>query len=150
MGMTQPRSSDSQSYLRVVGVTKTFGRFTALNGVSFHAERGEFVCILGPSGCGKTTVLRAVAGLERQDSGRVFIADTDVSSLPVSKRNVGIVFQSYALFPNLTTVQNIGYGLKNLRNARTAIGKRVDELLRLVGLESMGHKYPAQPFTFTR
>jgi iron(III) transport system ATP-binding protein len=140
----QQRSSDSPSYLRVNGVMKTFGRFTALCDVSFHAERGEFVCILGPSGCGKTTVLRVVAGLEQQDSGQVFLVDRDVTSLPVSKRNVGIVFQSYALFPNLTALQNIGYGLKSLRNARTAIGKRVGELLRLVGLESMGHKYPAQ------
>jgi iron(III) transport system ATP-binding protein len=130
--------------LRVVEVTKTFGRFTALKDISFEARRGEFVCILGPSGCGKTTLLRIIAGLEKQDCGRVLFQARDVSSLPVSKRNVGIVFQSYALFPNLTAAQNIGYGLKNRRQDRDAVGKRVEDLLQLVGLELMGPKYPAQ------
>ncbi|HWT79457.1 MAG TPA: putative 2-aminoethylphosphonate ABC transporter ATP-binding protein [Candidatus Methylomirabilis sp.] len=131
-------------YLQVTGVTKTFGRFSALQDILFGARRGELLCILGPSGCGKTTLLRVVAGLEIQDSGRVFIEGRDVSSLPVSKRNVGIVFQSYALFPNLTAVQNIGYGLRNRSGHKTSIGRRVEELLQLVGLEGMGRRYPAQ------
>jgi len=142
--MTQTRTTDSAVYLCVDDVTKTFGRSVALREVSLWAERGEFVCVLGPSGCGKTTMLRVVAGLERPDCGQVSIAGTDVSSLPVSKRNVGIVFQSYALFPNLTALQNIGYGLRSLRHAKTAVLERVDELLRLVGLEGMGHRYPSQ------
>jgi iron(III) transport system ATP-binding protein len=138
------QTSDTEPYLKVTGVTKSFGRFTALRDVSFDAQGGEFLCILGPSGCGKTTLLRIVAGLETQDSGRVFLQGKDVSRLPVSKRNVGIVFQSYALFPNLTATENIGYGLKNRRKDRVAIRKRVDELLELVGLQLMGPKYPAQ------
>jgi len=142
--MSQPPASNSESYLRVAGVTKTFGRFSALQDISFEAKRGEFLCILGPSGCGKTTLLRVVAGLETQDSGQVFIEGRDVSSLPVSRRNVGIVFQSYALFPNLTAIQNVGYGLKNRGNGRGSTERRVEELLRLVGLQGMGHRYPAQ------
>jgi iron(III) transport system ATP-binding protein len=138
------RESDTEPYLKIVGVSKTFGRFTALRDVSFDARGGEFLCILGPSGCGKTTLLRIVAGLETQDSGRVFFQGKDVSGLPVSKRNIGIVFQSYALFPNLTASQNVGYGLKNRRADREAIRRRVDELLELVGLQLMGPKYPAQ------
>ena len=142
--MTVPHGTDTEPYLKVAGVTKTFGRFTALKDVSFEARQGEFLCILGPSGCGKTTLLRIVAGLETQDVGRVFFQGRDVSNLPVSKRNVGIVFQSYALFPNLTATENIAYGLKNRRKDREAIRKRVDELLDLVGLQLMGPKYPAQ------
>jgi iron(III) transport system ATP-binding protein len=138
------QGSETESYLRVVEITKAFGRFTALRDVSFTVNRGRFLCILGPSGCGKTTLLRIVAGLEAQDAGRVFFQDRDVSRLPVSKRNVGIVFQSYALFPNLTAFQNVGYGLKGRRQDRDAVRRRVEELLELVGLQLMGPKYPAQ------
>ena len=131
-------------YLKVEGVTKRFGQFAALEEVSFEARRGEFLCVLGPSGCGKTTLLRVVAGLENQTSGSVSIEGRDVSGLPVSKRNVGIVFQSYALFPNLSARSNIAYGLKNRYKNRQAVRRRVDELLDLVGLRGMGRKYPAQ------
>ncbi|MFO7714525.1 putative 2-aminoethylphosphonate ABC transporter ATP-binding protein [Desulfosarcina sp.] len=131
-------------YLDVQSVSKDFGRFTALKEVSFQARRGEFICVLGPSGCGKTTLLRAVAGLEKQTRGHVIIEGRDVSSLPVSRRNVGIVFQSYALFPNLTARQNIAYGLKSQRQSRQAIQQRVDELLDLVGLRGMGRRHPAK------
>lgn len=133
-----------EPHLKVVGLSKTFGRFTALRDVCFEVTRGEFLCILGPSGSGKTTILRIVAGLEIQDVGQVFFQGKDVSSLPVSKRNVGIVFQSYALFPNLTASQNVGYGLQNRRGDRDGARKRVQELLELVGLQLMGTKYPAQ------
>jgi iron(III) transport system ATP-binding protein len=131
-------------YLEVQNITKRFGSFTALEDVSFSAEPGEFVTILGPSGCGKTTVLRVVAGLEPQTSGRVLMQGRDVSSLPVSKRNIGIVFQSYALFPNLTAAANVAYGLTRSMGDRTRIRRRADELLELVGLAGMGEKYPAQ------
>ncbi|MFZ0611596.1 MAG: ATP-binding cassette domain-containing protein, partial [Desulfobacterales bacterium] len=131
-------------YLRLESVSKTFGRFTALADVSFQARRGEFLCILGPSGCGKTTLLRVVAGLDKQSGGDVFIEGRNVSSLPVSKRNVGIVFQSYALFPNLTARQNIAYGLKSQGRSRQAVQQRVSELLDLVGLRGMGAKHPAK------
>jgi iron(III) transport system ATP-binding protein len=131
-------------YLSVEKVTKHFGRFVALKDISFKAERGEFLCILGPSGCGKTTILRIVAGLEVQTSGSVFVRGQNISSLPVSKRQMGIVFQSYALFPNLTAETNIAYGLKSRGLNKREIETRVQDLIRLVGLESMGHKYPAQ------
>ena len=131
-------------YLRLASVSKTFGRFMALENVSFQAQRGEFLCVLGPSGCGKTTLLLVVAGLEKQTRGDVFIEGRNVSSLPVSKRNVGIVFQSYALFPNLTARQNIAYGLKSQGQSRQAIQRRVGELLELVGLQGMGRKHPAK------
>jgi len=131
-------------YLSVEKVTKHFGRFVALKDISFQAERGEFLCILGPSGCGKTTILRIVAGLEVQTSGSVFVRGQDISSLPVSKRQMGIVFQSYALFPNLAAEANIAYGLKSRGLKRGEIEKRVKDLIQLVGLQGMDHKYPAQ------
>ena len=131
-------------YLTVSDVSKNFGSFTALADVSFEAHRGEFLSILGPSGCGKTTLLRVVAGLEKQTRGKVFIENRDVSTLPVSKRNVGIVFQSYALFPNLTARENIAYGLRSQGQSRQDIRLQVDELLDLVGLRGMGRKHPAK------
>jgi iron(III) transport system ATP-binding protein len=132
------------TYLEIQAVTKHFGRFSALTDVSFSARRGEFVCVLGPSGCGKTTLLRIIAGLELQSQGRVYMGERDVSNLPVSKRNIGIVFQSYALFPNLTAAQNIAYGLKAQRTEKNQIARRVQELLDLVGLHGMEGKYPSQ------
>jgi len=130
-------------HLRIESVSKRFGNVDALKSVSFSAQKGEFLSILGPSGCGKTTALRVVAGLETQDSGKVFINQVDVSALNVSKRNVGIVFQSYALFPNLSAAQNIAYGLKG-HATRGEINQKVSDLMDLVGLSGMGYKYPAQ------
>ena len=144
---TAPRASAPprrEGYLSARDITRRYGRFTALDRVSFSVARGEFVCVLGPSGCGKTTVLRTVAGLERQDAGSVSIGGRDVSSLPTARRNVGIVFQSYALFPNLTAAQNVAYGLRNQGMPRPDMARRVDELLALVGLSGMQGKYPAQ------
>jgi iron(III) transport system ATP-binding protein len=131
-------------YVKVQDITKHFGGFSALTDVTFSAQRGEFVCVLGPSGCGKTTLLRIIAGLELQSHGRVFMGERDVSTLPVSKRNIGIVFQSYALFPNLTAAQNIAYGMKAHRTEKNQIAQRVQELLELVGLRGMEGKYPSQ------
>jgi len=126
------------------GVTKTFGQVVALRGVSLTVADGEFVCFLGPSGCGKTTLLRIIAGLERQNAGAVRMLGRDVSSLPPSQRNYGIVFQSYALFPNLTAARNVAYGLEARRAARRDVSHRVDELLELVGLRTHRDRYPAQ------
>ena len=126
------------------GVAKRFGGVAALRGVSLTVAEGEFVCFLGPSGCGKTTLLRIIAGLERQNAGQVMMAGRDVSGLPPSLRNYGIVFQSYALFPNLTVARNVGYGLETRRRPRAEIDRRVDELLTLVGLSAHKAKYPAQ------
>jgi iron(III) transport system ATP-binding protein len=131
-------------YLRIERLTKTFGAFTALRGISLDIDEGEFVCFLGPSGCGKTTLLRAIAGLDIQTTGRVEQAGRDISALPPSKRDFGIVFQSYALFPNLTVSRNVAYGLENRRMRRPDIDRRVRELLELVGLPEQGAKYPAQ------
>jgi iron(III) transport system ATP-binding protein len=132
------------SFLEVRNVTKKFGSFLALDNVSLGVCKGEFVCILGPSGCGKTTLLRVIAGLEDQNNGSIFLGGRDISHLPTSKRKCGIVFQSYALFPNLTVKQNVAYGIHRRSNSKTEIKNRVKELLELVGLSDIGNKYPAQ------
>ena len=131
-------------YLKLAGVRKSFGKFTALKNIALAINRGELVTFLGPSGCGKTTLLRIVAGLETQDSGSIVQGGRDISRLPAMKRDYGIVFQSYALFPNLTIFDNVAYGLVNRRKGRDEIHRRVGELLRLVGLPDSGPKYPGQ------
>jgi iron(III) transport system ATP-binding protein len=136
--------SGNSAYLEVEHVTKAFGAFIALRDVSLDVSQGEFVCFLGPSGCGKTTLLRAIAGLDPQTSGIIRQGGRDVSALPPSDRDFGIVFQSYALFPNLTIFDNIAYGLRSGRKPKAAIAARVAELLELVGLPTQASKYPAQ------
>jgi iron(III) transport system ATP-binding protein len=131
-------------YLRLEGVEKNFGTFQALRDIDLSIEKGEFVCFLGPSGCGKTTLLRIIAGLETQTSGSIRQAGRDISVLPPAQRDYGIVFQSYALFPNLTVADNVAYGLVNRKQPRAEIARRVDELLKLVGLPGSGPKFPAQ------
>jgi iron(III) transport system ATP-binding protein len=133
-----------KAYLRVKNLTKKFGSFVALDSVSLDVNEGEFVCFLGPSGCGKTTLLRAIAGLDIQTSGTVEQAGRDISPLPPSERDFGIVFQSYALFPNLNVIKNISYGLENKKMPRPEINKRVDELVELVGLNEHKTKYASQ------
>ncbi len=136
--------SPVQPFLDIQGVNKQFGAFWALKDLSLSVQPGEFICFLGPSGCGKTTLLRIIAGLESQDSGRIIQSGTDVSRLPSSKRDFGIVFQSYALFPNLNVKDNVGYGLKSKGLKRQQIDKRVNELLDLVGLPGSAKSYPAE------
>jgi len=131
-------------YLRIEDLTKMFGSFTALKDVGLEVFDGEFICFLGPSGCGKTTLLRCIAGLDIQSKGRVIQDGKDISTLPPTERDFGIVFQSYALFPNLTVAKNLSYGLENRRMKKADIKQRVDELLELVGLEGQDQKYPAQ------
>jgi iron(III) transport system ATP-binding protein len=131
-------------YLEVRNLHKRYGDFTALGDISLDVGEGEFVCFLGPSGCGKTTLLRAIAGLDPQTSGTIRQKGRDVSALPPSARDFGIVFQSYALFPNLTVTDNVGYGLVSRRQKRAEIAARVNELLALVGLPDAGPRYPAQ------
>ncbi|MBI2255652.1 MAG: putative 2-aminoethylphosphonate ABC transporter ATP-binding protein [Proteobacteria bacterium] len=136
--------SGRHPYLRIEFVSKNFGDFQALKSISLDIYPGEFVCFLGPSGCGKTTLLRAIAGLDIQTSGRILQAGGDISGLPPSQRDFGIVFQSYALFPNLTVAANVGYGLAGGKMPRADIDKRVSELLAMVGLSGQELKYPAQ------
>ena len=131
-------------YLRLEGIRKSFGSFEALKDIDLEVVKGEFVCFLGPSGCGKTTLLRIIAGLETQSGGKILQDGRDISVLPPAERDYGIVFQSYALFPNLTVTDNVAYGLVNRRDAKASIAARVDELLQLVGLPGSGAKFPAQ------
>ncbi len=137
-------TATKEPYLRITGVTKRIGEIVALRDVSLDVEEGEFVCFLGPSGCGKTTLLRAIAGLDIQNQGRIFQAGRDISALAPSRRDFGIVFQSYALFPNLNVARNIAYGLVSRRDNKAAIAARVTELLDLVGLLGVEDRYPAQ------
>jgi iron(III) transport system ATP-binding protein len=133
-----------EKYLSVKKVNKHFGKFQALKDVNFDVKEGEFVCILGPSGCGKTTLLRVIAGLESQSEGEINQNNKNISQLPPDQRDFGIVFQSYALFPNLTVKNNISFGLKTRKQNKDAIDRRVDELLNLVGLSDHINKYSAQ------
>ena len=133
-----------EPFLRLEGIRKEFGTFTALRDIRLDVSQGEFVCFLGPSGCGKTTLLRIIAGLEEQTEGTILQGGRDISALPPAQRDYGIVFQSYALFPNLSVVDNVAYGLVNRRTARAAVAARVTELLKLVGLPDAGEKFPAQ------
>ena len=133
-----------QPYLKLRGVGKEFGAFTALSNINLDITRGEFVCFLGPSGCGKTTLLRIIAGLETPTSGAILQASHDITRRPPADRDYGIVFQSYALFPNLNVADNIAYGLVNRRVDKTQIKLRVTELLKLVGLPGSDAKFPSQ------
>ncbi|MDC1213620.1 putative 2-aminoethylphosphonate ABC transporter ATP-binding protein [Rhodospirillales bacterium] len=134
----------SDPYLKISNLTKNFGNFTALRDISLEVFEKEFICFLGPSGCGKTTLLRAIAGLDIQTAGEIHQKGKDISALPPSERDFGIVFQSYALFPNLTILKNVAYGLENMKKDKAYIAKRVDELLELVGMPEQGDKHPAQ------
>jgi iron(III) transport system ATP-binding protein len=131
-------------YLTVSNISKSFGSFQALKEASFSVNEGELVCILGPSGCGKTTLLRVIAGLEEQSSGEIVQKGVTISNLPPDQRDFGIVFQSYALFPNLTIKKNIIFGLQTRKQSSEIIENRLNELLSLIGLESHKNKYPAQ------
>jgi len=136
--------TSANPYLRLAGIRKDFGSFTALKGVDLDIAQGEFVCFLGPSGCGKTTLLRIIAGLEVQSAGRIELAGRDISTLPPAERDYGIVFQSYALFPNLSVADNVAYGLVNRKVPKAQALARVTELLKLVGLPGSEAKFPAQ------
>ena len=139
-----PLSNPAPDFLVLEHIRKEFGSFVALKDVSLAVRPGELLCFLGPSGCGKTTLLRIIAGLEVQSAGRIVQAGRDISLLPPMKRDYGIVFQSYALFPNLSVADNVAYGLVNRRMARAQREARVAELLALVGLPDSGPKFPAQ------
>ena len=130
--------------LRLENLTKQFGKLTAVDHVNLEIEEGEFVCFLGPSGCGKTTVLRMITGFETVTEGRVVFNGKVINNLIPQKREFGIVFQSYALFPNMTVEENIAFGLKVRKIPQKAIAERVDEMLDLIGLRDWRNLYPAQ------
>ena len=133
-----------QPYLQLRGIRKEFGAFTALANIDLDIAKGEFVCFLGPSGCGKTTLLRIIAGLEAPTAGSISQAGRDITRNPPAERDYGIVFQSYALFPNLSVADNVAYGLVNRRTPKAQINERVRELVKLVGLPGSEAKFPAQ------
>jgi len=128
----------------LVGIEKSFGSHTALRGVSLDIRPGEFVALLGPSGCGKTTLLRALSGLDRIDAGRILIDEQDVSGVPVNRRDIGMVFQSYSLFPHMTVQQNVEFGLRMRRVDVARRTARAREVLEMVGLGERGGRYAHQ------
>jgi putative spermidine/putrescine transport system ATP-binding protein len=130
--------------LQAIGLEKEYGPATAVAGVDLDARPGEFVSLLGPSGCGKTTSLRLIAGLERPDAGRIEIDGRDVTHLSPQSRGLGMVFQQYALFPNLSAYENIAFALRVRRLPRAEIARRVGELLAIVHLEEAAGRYPHQ------
>jgi iron(III) transport system ATP-binding protein len=125
-------------------VSKKFGAFTAIPNLSLTIEPGELVTLLGPSGCGKTTTLRMLAGLEHPTSGRILIGGKDVTMLPANERDVSMVFQSYALFPHMTALDNVAYGLESSGLKKREARDRAEEGLKLVGLGGFGHRLPAE------
>ena len=132
------------SFLTLNSIKKSFGANTVVKDFNLSVEQGEFISFLGPSGCGKTTLLRMVAGFETPSSGAIGIEGQDVTRLRPNQRNIGMVFQAYALFPNLNVAQNVGFGLRVAGMPKAEIAARVDEMLRLIGLSDLGERYPFQ------
>jgi ABC-type Fe3+/spermidine/putrescine transport system ATPase subunit len=130
--------------LLLENITKKFDQIVAVRDMNLEVDEGEFVCFLGPSGCGKTTTLRIIAGFEAPTSGIVRYRGKVINNLTPQKRNFGIVFQSYALFPHMTVAENVGFGLKMRKVPKTQINRRVDELLELVGLSDQKSKRPPE------
>ncbi|WP_036114095.1 MULTISPECIES: ABC transporter ATP-binding protein [Luteibacter] len=129
-------------HLRIDDIAKAWNGQTVLDGVSFTAGESDFVCLLGPSGCGKTTLLRIVAGLTPPDAGRVILGERDITRLPARERRMGLVFQSYSLFPDMTVAANVGYPMRLRREVPATIASRIADLLDRVGLGALAARYP--------
>ncbi len=130
------------SYLELRGLTRTYGNVVALRSLDLSIEQGELVSFLGPSGCGKTTTLRLIAGLDSPTSGGIWLAGTNITAVPANRRKMGLVFQNYALFPNMTVADNIAFGLTVAGYSRFEIRQRVAALLAMIKLEGLGRRYP--------
>lgn len=130
------------SYLEIENLKKKYGETTIFKKINFSAKKGEFITLLGPSGCGKSTLLRCIAGLNNIDDGKIILDEKDITKTPAQKRNIGMVFQHYALFPNLNVFDNVAYGLKIKKKSKDEIKKSVKEMLELVDLKDFEKKYP--------
>ena len=145
MNLSQPRDDAGSSRgVRLEDINLSFGQTHVLKGINLEIESGEFFAFLGPSGCGKTTLLRLIAGFEAAQSGKVIIGEREVSHLPPWRRNLGMVFQSYALWPHMTVRKNVAFGLEERRLPRREINRRVDQALDLVGLLELSERRPNQ------
>ncbi len=131
-------------FLELRDVYKSFGQTAAVEGFDLQAEQGQFISLLGPSGCGKTTTLRMIAGFELPSAGTILIDGVNVTRQPPNRRHIGMVFQSYALFPNMTVAQNIGFGMRVARQPADDIRTRVSEMLELIHMPALGDRYPHQ------
>src|SRR4051812_37930214 len=132
------------AFLELTHVNKMFNQTAAVKDFNLTVEGGEFVSFLGPSGCGKTTTLRMIAGFEQPTTGSIVMNGVEIGNKPPNQRNIGMVFQSYALFPNLKVADNIGFGLKVAGKPAAESKKRVSEMLALIKLEQLGDRYPYQ------
>ena len=137
-------STQTSTVIQLAGISKSFDGKSIIEDLALNVNHGEFLTILGPSGCGKTTVLRMIAGFETVDSGKVLLANEDVTEQPPEQRHVNTVFQSYALFPHMTVFENVAFGLRMQKVAQTEIEARVEEALKMVRLESMAQRKPHQ------